>query len=362
MGYYWMIRNLSNVFDYRLKMVEYAQRYGKSAAAGEFKTTRKTVRKWVGRFEQNGLEGLKNLSRAPKNIPHKMDLEDEAEIVSIREDHPAWGAYRMKNLYDVSGGLSAIHRVIKQAGLVKRKKMRWRKRKDLSELKKKMALFEKSQVDVKDLSDIYQYWPQMKRFKLPRYEYTLREMSTGAGFLGYADKCNATYASRFGSYVIAHLESYGVDPKKIEIKIQTDNGTEFIGSPRKRLTTRSGFQKVLDKASIEHMQIPPRCSWMQGDVETYHKLIEDEFYDIESYSSHEEFMGKAYAYLLFFNYARKNRNRQSRAPVEILRKRFPNVDEGVLNLPPLRLELLLDRNIYPGYHVPKSPHFTYFNY
>ena len=355
MEYYWMIKSLSNVFDFRLKMVEYAKKYGKSAAAREFKTTRKTVRKWVGRYEQNGLEGLKDLSRAPKEIPHKMKAEDEAKIVSIREEHPAWGAYRIKNLYDVAGGLSAIHRVIKQAGLVKRKKRRWRRRKDLSELKKKMGLFEKSQVDVKDLSDIYQYWPMMKRLRLPRYEYTLREMTTGAGFLGYADRCNATYASRFASYVIAHLKSYGIDPKQINIKIQTDNGREFIGGPKKRPTTRSGFQKVLDKASVEHMQIPPRCSWMQGDVETYHRLIEDEFYDIESYGSHDEFMGKAYAYLLFFNYARKNRNRKDRAPIDILRQRFPMVDEGILNLPPIRLELLLDRKIYPGYHVPKSP-------
>ena len=51
MEYYWMIRNLSNVFDYRLKMAEYAQRYGKSSAAREFKTTRRTVRKWVGGAE-----------------------------------------------------------------------------------------------------------------------------------------------------------------------------------------------------------------------------------------------------------------------------------------------------------------------
>jgi transposase len=355
MEYYWLMKRMSNVFDYRLKMVEYAIKYGKSAASREFRTTRKTVRKWAGRYEQNGLEGLKDLPKAPKHIPHKMSLEKEAEIVAIREGHPAWGAYRIKNLYDVAGGQSAIHRVMKQAGLIRRKKRRWRKRKDLSELKKKLTFFEKSQVDVKDLSDIYQYWPFMKRLSLPRYEYTLRELSTGAGFLGYANKCNATYASRFAYYVIKHLESCGIDPKKMKIIIQTDNGSEFVGSVRKRPGRRSGFQKILDRAHVEHMQIPPRCSWMQGDVETYHKLIEDELYDVESYDGHEEFMGKMYAYTLFFNYERKNRNRDNKAPIEILRERFPEVDEGVLNLPPIRLELLLDRGIYPGYHVPKSP-------
>ncbi len=112
---------------------------------------------------------------------------------------------------------------------------------------------------------------------------------------------------------------------------------------------------------MKHEQIPPRCCWMQADVETYHRIIEDEFYDIESYRDEEEFMGKAYAYLLYFNYARKNRNRKNSSPVEILRERFPDVDEGILNLPCIRLELLLDRKLFSGYHVPKIPSPCKFN-
>lgn len=357
MGYYWMINNLSNAFDYRLKMVEYALQAGITAAAREFETTRKTVRKWVGRFKQNGLGGLNELSRAPKHIPHKMSIEKEYEVRAIRESHKAWGAYRIKNLYHIAAGESAIHRVMKQAGLIKRKKRRWQKRKDLSELKKRLKFFEKTQIDTKDLSDILQYWPLMKRLGLPRYEYTLRELSTGAGFMGYANHCNVTYASKFMEYVIAHLKNYGIDPKKMkfEFKWQTDNGSENVGNVNARPGYRSAFQKVLDREAIEHLRIPPRHSYLQGDVETFHKLVEDEFYDIEFYANEEQFMGKAYAYQLFFNYYRKNRNRDNKAPVEILRERFPEVDEGILSLPPIRLELLLDEPFGGGYHVPKSP-------
>jgi transposase len=356
MEYYWLIKQMSNPFDYRLKMVEWAIKYGLSSASREFKTTRVTVRKWVGRFKQNGYVGLKEFSRAPKHIPHKMNKENEAQIVALREGHPAWGAYRLKNLYDVAGGHSAINRVMKQAGLLRRKRRRYLRRKDLSELKKKLRFFEKSQSDTKDLSDIYKYWPFMRRIGLPRYEYTLRELSTGGTFLGYANANNQTYASKFAEYVIEHLKSYGIDPKKMKIKWQTDNGSENIGSVNKRPGYRSALQKVLDKNHIEHVQIPPRCSWLQGDVETVHKLIEDEFYDIEDYENGVEFLGKAYGYQLFFNYLRKNRNRENKAPVEILRERFPSIDEGVLNLPPIRLETLLDRNVYPGYDVPKALH------
>lgn len=358
MGYYWFIKQMSNPFDYRLKMVEWAIKHTVSSASREFKTTRVTVRKWVGRFKQNGYAGLKEFSRAPKNIPHKMSRENEAQVVALREGHPAWGAYRLKNLYDVAGGHSAINRVIKQAGLLKRKRRRYLRRKDLSELKKKLKFFEKSQFDTKDLSDIYHYWPFMRRLGLARYEYTLRELATGGTFLGYANACNQTYASKFAEYVIEHLKSYGIDPKEMKIVWQTDNGSENIGSVNKKPGYRSALQKVLDKNKIEHVQIPPRCSWLQGDVETVHKLIEDEFYDIEDYENGVEFLGKAYGYQLFFNYIRKNRNRENKAPVEILRERFPNINEGVLNLPPIRLETLLDRDAYPGYDVPKAPPFA----
>ena len=39
----------------------------------------------------------------------------------------------------------------------------------------------------------------------------------------------------------------------------------------------------------------------QADVEVFHKIVEDELYDIEDYKDCEEFKAKAYAYGLYFN-------------------------------------------------------------
>ena len=352
MEYYWMIRNLSNVFDYRLKMVEYAREHGKSAAAREFKTTRKTVRKWEHRYKQNGLEGLRDFSKAPKRIPHKMSNDREAEIVALREKHPGWGSIKLKDTYGLNEGHSAIHRVIRQRGLIRKKRRRYKKRRDLSALKKRMKFFERSQIDTKDLSDIYKYWPYMQRAGLPRYEYTLRELSTGLTYYAYANRNNSTYASLFAKYVINHLRSYGI--KTARIMWQTDNGSEYIGSVHKKINRLSAFEKVLGHFGIHHTRIPPRCAWLNGDVETFHKLVEEEFYDIESYESETEFLGKAFAYQLYFNNVRKNRYRDRMSPLDILKVRFPKVDPGVLNLPPIRLEVLLNHNWHAGYHVPRS--------
>ncbi|MCM8800935.1 MAG: hypothetical protein NC912_02825 [Candidatus Omnitrophica bacterium] len=61
---------------------------------------------------------------------------------------------------------------------------------------------------------------------------------------------------------------------------------------------------------------------------------------------------------IYFNYIRKNRYRDNKSPVEILRERFPEVDEGLLNLPPIRLETVLKEcykeEVKTGYDVPIS--------
>ena len=350
MEYYWLIRRMSNVYDYRFKMVQWAKGKSISSATREFKTTRKTVRKWVGRYDQNGLEGLKDISRAPKNIPHRMNEEDEAQVIKIREEHPGWGAIRIKDYYEVSGGHSAIHRVMKKRGLIRKKKRRWQRRKDLSELKSKMKFFEESQIDTKDLCDIYKYWPMMRRLGLPKFQYGLRELSTGATFYSYANESNTTYSAIFAMYVSEHLKGYGIEIKGL--RWQTDNGFEFVNPAHPE--TKTAFEKMLDKIEVNHGRIPPRCSWMQGDIETFNRIIEDEFYDIEDYRDGVDFLAKAYGYQIFFNYLRKNRGRNRKAPIDILKERFRNVNPDVLNLPPIRLESLLDFYCQSGYHVPGS--------
>jgi transposase-like protein len=72
MKYYEAMRALPrNKFDVRLKMVKIAENRGISEAARIFETTRNTVRKWLVRYREEGLNGLKERSRAPKSIPQK---------------------------------------------------------------------------------------------------------------------------------------------------------------------------------------------------------------------------------------------------------------------------------------------------
>ena len=276
--YYALMKDMAIKFNLRLEMVLCAREHGVSAATRRYQTTRKTVRKWFCRYKDHGLDGLKDQKRTPRHIPHKMNKESEEKIIEIRKKMHTFGARPLKDRLGMEYSHTAIHRVLKQNGLVRPKRRRWRKRKDLSDLKKLLAFFEKSQIDTKDLSDILPYWPLMRRLGLPRYEYAVRELSIGASFFAYADENTTTNASVFADYVAEHLKRHGI--KTAQIMCQSDNGSEYIGSVNKKTNRPSAFEKVLLRHEIKHGRIPPRCSWLQGDVETFNRIIESEFFEI----------------------------------------------------------------------------------
>jgi transposase len=348
------MKDMAIKFNLRLEMVLCAREHGISEAARRYQTTRKTVRKWLTRRNTAGLDGLKDQKRAPGRIPHKMDKLTEEKVIQLRQKLHTFGARPLKDRLGVHYSHTAIHRVIKQNGLCPKRHRRWRKRRNLSEFKKTLAFFEKSQIDTKDLSDILNYWPLMRRLGLPRYEYAVRELSTGLSFFAYADENTTTNASKFADYVAWHLKRHGI--KTAQIQWQSDNGSEYIGCVNKKTNRKSAFEKILARHGIDHGRIPPRCSWLQGDVETFNRIVESEFFEIESFSSLEDFLGKAYAYQLYFNYIRKNRYRDTKSPAQILRERFPDVDENVLNLPPIHLDSWEESPVAGGgeggYHVP----------
>jgi putative transposase len=63
-------------------MVDLCARYGVS---------RKTGYKWIDRYEQEGLDGLRERSRAPHACPHRISAAVAEIICAVRREHPSWG-------------------------------------------------------------------------------------------------------------------------------------------------------------------------------------------------------------------------------------------------------------------------------
>jgi len=341
-----------NGFSLRVRMVELARLQGIGPAAREMHTSRLTVRKWLHRFQTFGLDGLRERSRARKTQSRKIHGKLEEKILELRKKY-RWGALRLKIQCGLPCSSGAIYRVIRQAGLLHKRTPKWKRKRDLREQKKRLAPFEKIQVDVKDLSDIPEYWPAPAGERLPRYEYTARDVRTGAAFVAYACANDGSSAAAFASYLTGHLENYGVE--LTDLRIQTDNGSEFIGSVNKKCPQLSPFQETLSLSGILHERIPPARSTWNSDVESFHRTVEDELYAVESLKTNSELLGRAYTYQLFYNHFRKNRWRQNLSPREVLDSIEPGrYDPGVFSLPPIILDKVLTSAL-PGNDVPDPP-------
>lgn len=119
--------------------MEQRQQLAILAKTGEFTVTelsrrfgvsRRTAHKWIGRFESEGLEGLADRSRAPKNSPRKTADEVEAIITAERRMHPTWGSKKLHELLVRDHGIgspparSTIGEILKRHGLSKPKRRR----------------------------------------------------------------------------------------------------------------------------------------------------------------------------------------------------------------------------------------------
>ena len=97
----------------------------------EFGISRKTGHKIWKRYEELGIEGLRDQPRAPKHIPHRTPPELVEILVKAREKHPTWGPKKLKEVLEREEGhdfpaASTIGSVLRRRGLVSnRKPRRW---------------------------------------------------------------------------------------------------------------------------------------------------------------------------------------------------------------------------------------------
>jgi transposase len=345
-------------YDLRLRFINFAKQNGIKPAARLFDTTPKTVRKWLRRYQQERLAGLNELPRIPLTCPHKTPAGIERKIVQLRKQFPFKGAKRLKKEHNLSCSHQAIGRILREHDLVRKIRKKHKRKKDLAAVKAKWPLFGQITIDTKDLKDIPHYWPQMKNLKLPKYQFTAREVRSGLMFLGFAREKTAVNSCTFARIICEHLKSCGVCLSKL--KFQTDNGSEFMGCWRVD-RSRDGFEKTVEGFGSTHKRIPPRAWSYNSDVETVHSTIELEFYDLENFEGIRDFHQRVASYQAWYNIVRQNSHKGFKSPWQIIRQINPDIDIELVRLPPLMLDWLgpdyitRDELDLRGYDVPCFP-------
>ena len=341
-GYYTLMRESKDPRYVRLRVVQSARRRGVKPTARLFRVAPNTVRKWLGRFDGT-LGSLADRSRAPRRRPRRLSAQAEAEILHAKRRLMPWGVRRLKRDFRLPYAEKAIRRVLREHGLLRR----WRRKKHqtkrcLRAVKRLWPLWRQISADTKDLCDLPEYWLQAQALGLPAHQYTAREVSTGALFLGYAQELSLTYAELFAERITQHLARHGV--RLPHVTWQTDNGSEFVGSWQ--AVEPSAFTRTLQKAGCRHKTIPPGAHRFQADVETVHGLMETEFY-LERFRDRRDFLAKAATYQHFFNYVRPNSGKEDQCPWDLIQEKLPHAPLSLLYLPLVFLEDLLHQRLHP---------------
>jgi transposase InsO family protein len=71
-----------------------------SELCGEYGISQKTGRKYRQRYEELGVTGLLDQTRAPKHIPHRTPPEVVKLVVAERRKHPTWGPKKLKAILE----------------------------------------------------------------------------------------------------------------------------------------------------------------------------------------------------------------------------------------------------------------------
>jgi transposase-like protein len=341
--YYELYRNSKNPSQYRERMVRHALMNGIKPTAREFQTTPKTVRKWVQRFQEEKKPGLADRSKRPHTSPNKMipfwSFKIESVCTTAKKHNKRITATWIKRKHEVPYSTTTILKVMKEIGFMPQKRKKYQRKRDLREIKQKLKPFEKIQVDIKYLDDIPEFYGAFLFHRLPKYQITARCVRTGALFFSYAMEKSSTNTTMFILLLAQHLAQHGVDLQ--EVTIQTDNGTEFTSAWNS--LEPSPFTKAIEmKLQAAHVRIPPGAKTWQSDVESSHRLIEDEFYACEYFYTKIDFMKKAAEYQRWFNLQRNNSYKGS-TPDQILHSTAVNISENVLVFKPVVIDTFYRR-------------------
>jgi transposase-like protein len=333
------------------KLVAFARAHGLKAATREFGCSRNTVRKWLRRHRPGTPSSLAEHSRRPQHSPGRISPGLEGQIVKLRQQ-TGFGAERLQREFTLPCSHNAIARVLRQHQLVRPRKKKHATKKQLRSVKRHWKLFGQLSTDTKYLQDIPHYWPQMTHLKLPRFQYTAREPVSGATFTGYADELSKSYATFLAEQLSVHLAGQGVD--LAGLVWQTDNGSEFLENQDEQ-----GLPATVRALGSDHRYIPPKRYTWQSDVETVHRLVEDEFFDRETFTGPADFWRKVTTYWHYFNLVRPNRGKEWQSPLQILNTTAPALAGAVLNWVPLNLSkrhhFYLPIPIHRGHDVPSFP-------
>jgi transposase InsO family protein len=299
-------RELNRNAARRLAIIHHAQEVTGNVAltCRYYGITRQCYYKWLRRYEELGVDGLRDRSSRPHNTPNATRSEIVGKIIYLRQNYhfgPHKIAMYLKRYHDITISPSGVWRILKRLDMSRLPtSQRYKRHKDRWKRYEKPQPGHRVQLDVKFVAPL-------KGSRKKHYQFTAIDDCTRLRVLRIYDRLNQKTAIQFLDYVLERL------PFRVEV-IQTDNGSEF----------QAAFHwHVLDRG-ILHVYIKPSTPRLNGKVERSHRIDADEFYRMLEgvvIDDTKLFNEKLREWEDFYNYDRPHGALGGQTPYERLRQK-----------------------------------------
>jgi len=248
-------------------MIKYYERHGGSKTAIRYKVSRKTVYKWVKRYDGT-IESLKDRSHKPHSSP-KSHTESEIKLIRQLLKKVKWKDLLLAYQYLVQKGYERSYGGFKRmvSKLRKEKSKKARSKKKPKPYTRAEYPGQKIQVDVK-------YVPRECIVGgRAYYQFTAIDECTRWTYRQMYDDKSSYSAKLFLDELIKAA------PFPIRM-IQTDNGTEFTNALLVvKAAHKTLFEQALDDMEILYKRIRIATPRHNGKVERQHRTDQMRFYD-----------------------------------------------------------------------------------
>ena len=232
--------------------------------ARDWGISRRTMHRWLARYEGDGLEGLSNRSHRPGHCPHQTSPAVEAMVLEMRRAHSYWGARRIafelaRKRVEPAPSESAVYRCLVRAAVIdpitrRRRRETWKR----WERGGPMELWQLDLVHGFLLADGSSAKALTGIDDHSRYCVSARLM---------ASERTQSVCDGFNSA----MHTYGVP-----LQVLTDNGKVFTG----RFTqppVEVLFDRICRENGVDHILTQPRSPTTTGKIERFHKTLRVEF-------------------------------------------------------------------------------------
>ena len=232
--------------------------------ARDWGISRRTMHRWLARYEGDGLEGLNNRSHRPGHCPHQTSPAVEAMVLEMRRAHSYWGARRIafelaRKRIQPAPSESAVYRCLVRAAVIdpitrRRRRETWKR----WERGGPMELWQLDLVHGFLLADGSSAKALTGIDDHSRYCVSARLM---------ASERTQSVCDGFNSA----MHTYGVP-----LQVLTDNGKVFTGrfaQPPVEVL----FDRICRENGVDHILTQPRSPTTTGKIERFHKTLRVEF-------------------------------------------------------------------------------------